>query len=271
MKVAALQTVSEASVAPNLERAHALLREAAEGGAELVLLPEHFALLGHRDTDKLAIAEPFAPDGGGVLQGFLREAAREFKLWLVGGSIPIATDDPEHVTNTTLVYSPEGVCVARYDKLHLFRFDNGSERHDESRTLLPGTLPSAFWLPSNDGHSWRVGLSICYDLRFPELYRTLGADLLLVPSAFTVPTGRAHWEILLRARAIENQAYVLAAGQGGTHENGRETWGHSLLAGPWGELLAQRETGWGVVLADCDAAHLEDVRRQLPALQHRVL
>lgn len=273
MKVAALQMVSAPELATNLDTARALLAEAAAAGAEMALLPEHFALLGHRDTDKLALAEP-APgaDGrptGGPLQRCLAEAAVQHGLWVAGGSIPLATPDPQRVFNSTLVFAPTGRCVARYDKLHLFNFSNGQEHYDEATVLQAGTAPVAFELPSRDGHRWRVGLSICYDLRFPELYRALQADLLLVPSAFTWTTGEQHWEVLLRARAIENQAYVLAAAQGGWHGNGRRTWGHSLLADPWGEVLAQRPQAAGVVLGECQAARLASVRQQLPALQHR--
>lgn len=274
MKVAALQMVSAPELATNLDTARALLAEAATAGAEMALLPEHFALLGHRDTDKLALAEP-APgtDGrptGGPLQRCLAEAAVQHGLWVVGGSIPLATADPQRVFNSTLVFAPTGRCVARYDKLHLFNFSNGQEHYDEATVLQAGTAPVAFELPSRDGHRWRVGLSICYDLRFPELYRALQADLLLVPSAFTWTTGEKHWEVLLRARAIENQAYVLAAAQGGWHGNGRRTWGQSLLADPWGEVLAQRaQAGAGVVVGECLAGRLTGVRQQLPALQHR--
>jgi deaminated glutathione amidase len=271
MKVAALQMVSGTQLQPNLDAAYLLLQQAAAAGAELALLPEHFGMLGQRDTDKLAIAEAFAPQDGGTIQRFLADAAREFKLWLVGGSIPLVTDVPGKVSNTTLVYSPTGECVARYDKIHLFNFDSGKERYDEAQVLLAGGAPVAFELLSRTGERWRVGLSICYDLRFPELYRALAADLLLVPSAFTFTTGQAHWELLLRARAIENQAYVLAAAQGGEHENGRRTWGHSLLAGPWGEMLAEHALGAAVVLGDCERARLQQVRQQLPALGHRVL
>lgn len=276
MKVAALQMVSGVRLEPNLATAAALLEEAAGQGAELALLPEHFAMLGHRDTDKFAIAEPFAGPGAqtaqaGPIQRFLAGAAQQHGLWLVAGSVPLATEDPARVSNTTLVYAPSGACVARYDKIHLFHFDNGRERYDEAQVLQRGDTPVAFDCVARDGRHWRVGLSICYDLRFPELYRALGADLLLVPSAFTATTGQAHWEVLLRARAIENQAYVLAAAQGGVHENGRRTWGHSLLASPWGEVLALRETGAGVAAGLCDAAQLRQVRQQLPALAHRVL
>jgi predicted amidohydrolase len=275
VKVAALQMVSSPDLADNLATARALVAEAAAFGAELVLLPEHFALLGHHDTAKLALAEPGpVADGlptGGPLQQALADAAQEHGLWVVGGSIPLATDDPQRVFNSTLVFAPNGRCVARYDKLHLFRFSNGQEHYDEANVLEAGSQPVAFDLVARDGQRWRVGLSICYDLRFPELYRALQADLLLVPSAFTWTTGEKHWEVLLRARAIENQAYVLAAAQGGVHGNGRRTWGQSLLADPWGEVLAHRAQGAGVVLGNCCADRLATVRRQLPALQHRRL
>ncbi len=174
--------------------------------------------------------------------------------------------------NSSLAFSPAGEQVARYDKIHLFAFDNGRERYDESRVIEPGAAPVAFTLTARDGQHWRVGMSVCYDLRFPELYRRLQADLLLVPSAFTFTTGQAHWELLLRARAVENLAYVLAPAQGGVHENGRRTWGQSMVVDPWGELLARREAeGAGVVLADIDQARLQQVRQQLPALEHRCL
>ena len=268
MKIAALQMVSSPSVATNLETARQLISQAADAGAELVVLPEYFCLLGFKDTDKLAITEP---PNGGPLQDFLSQCARDFKLWLVGGTIPLATDMPGKVYNSTLVYNPAGECVARYDKMHLFRFDNGLESYDEARVLTPGMQSVTFDLPSQDGHTWRVGLSICYDLRFPELYRALKADLLLVPSAFTHTTGQAHWEVLLRARAIENLAYVLAAAQGGLHDNQRRTWGHSMVVDAWGLILAEQAEGPGVVLADIDKASLAAHRLQLPALQHRTL
>jgi nitrilase len=269
MKIAALQTVSGTSVAANLERARALLAQAAREGAELAVLPEYFCLMGQRDGDKLAQRESF---GGGPVQDFLAASARELGLWIVGGTLPLAADSAEHVRNTSLAYSPQGECVARYDKIHLFRFDNGREQYDEARVIEPGAAPQCFTLPSRDGHAWRVGLSVCYDLRFPELYRGLGADLLLVPSAFTYVTGEAHWELLLRARAVENLAYVCAPAQGGRHENGRRTWGHSMVVDPWGRVLAQRlEEGAGAVLAEITADRLAEVRRQLPALEHRVL
>ncbi len=271
LEIAAIQMVSTPSVDENLRAARALLAQAAEDGAELAALPEYFCLLGQRDTDKLAHAET---DGDGPIQQALAAAARELDLWVVGGTLPLRTDDPGRVRNATLVFGPDGRRVARYDKIHLFRFDNGRERYDESRTLEAGTTPVCFDLDTRDGERWRVGLSVCYDLRFPELYRRLaaeGAQLLLVPSAFTHTTGQAHWEALLRARAIENLAYVAAPAQGGEHANGRRTWGHTLVAGPWGEVMACRaQDGQGLVRARLDLARLAGARAQLPALEHRV-
>lgn len=269
MKVAAIQMVSGCSVQANLAVAAQLLAQAAAQGAELAVLPEYFCLMGLHETDKLRVQET---PGQGEIQDFLSQSARQYRLWLVGGTLPMATAEPGRARNCSLAYAPSGHCVARYDKIHLFRFSHGLENHDESRVLEAGTLPVQFELLSrDDGQVYSVGMSICYDLRFPELYRALKADLLLVPSAFTHPTGQAHWEILLRARAIENQAYVLAAAQGGTHENGRRTWGHSLLVDPWGDILAQREEGAGVVMGEMTKARLQDVRGRLPALTHRVL
>ena len=272
MRVAVIQMVSSSSVRANMDAARTLLSQAASEGAELAVLPEYFCLLGFKDTDKLQIAEQ---PGRGLLQDFLSQCARDFKLWIVGGTIPLATGPADEwgarVFNSTLVYSPAGQCVARYDKIHLFRFDSGQESYDETRVLQPGSQPVTFDLPSTDGHTWRVGLSICYDLRFPELYRLLKADLLLVPSAFTFTTGQAHWELLLRARAIENLAYVLAAAQGGAHENKRRTWGHSMVVDPWGHVLAQRSEGAGLVIADVCKAHQDLQRLRLPALTHTVL
>ncbi|MEJ5989505.1 carbon-nitrogen hydrolase family protein [Ramlibacter sp. PS3R-8] len=269
MKVAALQTVSGTTVTGNLDAAARLLAAAAGAGAELAVLPEYFCLMGRRDTDKLEVRESF---GSGPVQDFLAQQARSLGLWIVGGTLPLSGADAAHVRNTSLAYSPRGECVARYDKIHLFRFDNGREQYDESRVIEPGSALQAFTLPSRDGHAWRVGLSVCYDLRFPELYRGLGADLLLVPSAFTYTTGQAHWELLLRARAVENLAFVVAPAQGGRHENGRRTWGHSMLVDPWGGVLSQRaEEGEGVVIADLSIERLQQVRQQLPALGHRVL
>jgi len=269
MKIAALQMVSGVTLATNLAQARQLLTEAAQQGAELAVLPEYFCFLGRKDTDKLALQELW---GTGQVQDFLAQCARDLGLWLVGGTLPLSTAEPHRVNNSSLVFSPDGACVARYDKMHLFNFDNGQERFDESRTLLPGSECVAFDLPSTDGHVWRIGLSICYDLRFPELYRTptmRQAELLLVPSAFTHTTGQAHWEVLLRARAIENLAYVLAPAQGGLHENGRRTWGHSLVVDPWGQVLGNLPEGTGVVCAEVNAARVAQCRAELPALSNR--
>ncbi len=268
MKVAACQMVSGTDLASNLEAAEKLLEQAAQAGAELAVLPEYFCLMGENESDKLRIAEQ---PGSGPIQKFLSRRASQSKLWVVAGTVPLISPDAGKVFNSTLVWNPQGHCVARYDKIHLFKFDNGVENYDESRAITAGSTPVTFELPSKDGHTWRVGLSICYDLRFPELYRALGADLLLVPSAFTHTTGNAHWEVLLRARAIENLAYVLAAAQGGKHDNQRRTWGQSMVVSPWGNIQAQQAEGQGAVLTDIDMAVLAACRIQLPALAHAVL
>jgi predicted amidohydrolase len=268
MKIAAIQMVSGTSVQANLDAARELLAQASAQGAELAVLPEYFCVMGVKETDKLKVQEKA---GSGLIQDFLSRSARELELWIVGGTLPTATRDAGRARNSSLAYAPSGACVARYDKIHLFRFAQGHEEYDETRVLDPGTQPVRFELASRDGHIYTVGMSVCYDLRFPELYRALKADLLLVPSAFTYTTGQAHWELLLRARAIENLAYVLAAAQGGLHENGRRTWGHSMLVGPWGEILAQQAEGAGVVMGEVLGARLQQVRQRLQALSHRVL
>jgi len=268
MKAAAIQMVSGVSLEANLAQARILLEQAAQAGAQLAVLPEYFCLMGQRDSDKLAARESF---GDGAVQRFLAQAARELGLWIVGGTLPLVAGDEAHVRNSSMVFSPAGERVARYDKIHLFKFDNGRERYDESRVIECGADPVTFELTDSSGHSWRIGMSVCYDLRFPELYRRLQADVLLVPSAFTYVTGQAHWELLLRARAIENLAYVIAPAQGGVHENGRRTWGHSMVVDPWGVVLAQQGEGPGVVMAELDSARQAQLRLQLPALEHRVL
>lgn len=267
-RVAALQMVSTPERERNLDEAARLMAEAAGDGAQLVLLPEYFCFMGHKETDKLAIRESH---GDGPVQRFLADAARRHRLWVIGGTLPLAVTAPapdaSRVLNTTLVFDPDGNERARYDKIHLFNFEKGSESFDEARTIQPGGEVRTFDAPFG-----RVGLSVCYDLRFPELYRRMGeVALIVVPSAFTYTTGRAHWETLLRARAVENQCYVLAAAQGGTHENGRRTWGHSMLIDPWGEIVAVRDEGPGVVAGDIDRTRIDEVRRSLPAWRHRVL
>jgi nitrilase len=260
--------VSAATVDANLEAAARLIRQAAEGGARLVVLPEFFCLLGRKDTDKVDIREP-ANDG--PIQRCLADVAREAGVWLIGGTVPIASREPRRILNTCLMHRPDGSLAARYDKIHLFGFRRGEDRFDESATIMPGRTPVVCDLVEAQA-SWRIGLSVCYDLRFPEYYRALGTvDLIVVPSAFTYVTGQAHWEILLRARAIENQCYVLAPAQGGRHENGRRTWGDTMLIDPWGEILARLPEGEGVVAGTLSAARIAEVRGQLPALAHRTL
>ena len=268
LRVAAIQTVSATTVDANLAAVGPLIAKAVDEGARLVALPEYFAMLGRRDRDKLDIREA---DGDGPLQNFLSEQARRHRIWLVGGTIPLAGPRPAKVYNSSLVYGPDGTQRARYDKIHLFAYRNGDERFEESSTIEAGRSPVVFDL-DDAGRRWRIGLSVCYDLRFPELYRALApVDLLLVPSAFTYTTGGAHWETLLRARAIENQCYVLAPAQGGVHENGRRTWGHSMLVDPWGEVLQVLPEGEGIVVADVASDRIAGVRASLPALGHRVM
>ena len=273
-RIAAIQMVSTPDVPRNLAQAGELLAQAAGAGAQVAGLPEYFCLIGRRDEDKLVHAEQ---PGRGPIQDFLREQAQRHGLWIIAGTIPVASPQAGRVFNRSLLLSPQGDVVAHYDKVHLFRFDNGHESYDEGRVLMEGSQPVAATLGT--APALRVGLSVCYDLRFPELYRTLSfgdaaqppCDLLAVPAAFTHTTGQAHWEVLLRARAIENQCYVMAPAQGGLHENGRRTWGHSLVIDPWGEVLACVEEGPGVAVADVDAQRLATIRQQLPALQHRRL
>ena len=263
-QVAALQMVSTPDRDRNLADAGRLIAEAARGGAQLVLLPEYFCYMGFKDTDKLAIRET---PGSGPIQQFLSDAAREHRVWIIGGTLPLRSPEENRVLNTTLVFDPSGTQVARYDKIHLFNFEKGEESFDEARTICPGSEVRTFEAPFG-----RVGLSVCYDLRFPELYRKLGdCALMVVPSAFTYTTGNAHWETLLKARAVENQCYVLAAAQGGKHENGRRTWGHSMLIDPWGEIVAVREEGMGVAAGGIDLQRIAAVRQSLPAYRHRVI
>lgn len=262
--IAAVQMVSGPDITQNLRDAARLIAEAAAGGATLVALPEYFALMSGDETDKLRAGEA---DGAGPIQDFLRETASKHKIWLVGGSVPLTASTPDKVRNSCLVYDDTGLRVARYDKIHLFGYACGTERYDESHTIEAGRDVAAF-----DSPLGRIGLSICYDLRFPELYRALGnIDLLVVPAAFTRTTGQAHWELLLRARAVENLCYVLAAAQGGTHPSGRVTFGDSMVVDPWGVVLAHLPLGPGVVVAEMNPARIAEVRANLPALSHRVL
>ncbi|MDR1351329.1 MAG: carbon-nitrogen hydrolase family protein [Zoogloeaceae bacterium] len=254
-RLAGVQMVSGALVAENLALAARLLAQAADAGAQLAALPEFFPILDDDAAARFAASEPF---GAGLIQDWLQETALRHRLWLCAGSIPLRSDTPGRIYNSALVFDPTGVCRARYDKIHLFAFDNGREHYDEAASILPGDTPVALETPFG-----RIGLSICYDLRFPELYRALGTpDLILVPAAFTERTGRDHWEILLRARAIENQCYLLAPAQGGRHPNGRRTHGNSLILDPWGDILDRKGKGCGLVIAELDHQRIREVRQR---------
>lgn len=263
-RIAAVQMASGPRVDSNLKEAAWLIEMAVEQGAKLVALPEYFGIMGMKDTDKVSVREEF---GNGPIQEFLSETAKKHGIWIVGGSVPLVASSPKKVLNTSLVYNDKGKCVARYDKIHLFGFEMGNERYSEETTIEHGKK-----VVSLDTPFGRIGLSICYDLRFPELYRAMGeVDLILVPSAFTETTGKAHWETLIRARAIENLAYVLAPAQGGYHLNGRETHGDSMIVDPWGVILDRLPRGSGVVVAGMNRAHIQRLRQSLPALRHRTL
>jgi deaminated glutathione amidase len=255
-------------VAHNLGVAGQLLSDAAAAGALLAVLPENFALMGAREADRLAVAE--AP-GSGPIQDALAELAQTLSLWIVAGTLPIRGRAPQRVAPASIVFDANGQQVARYDKIHLFDVDipEKNESYRESATFEPGKEPIVVQTPVG-----KLGLSVCYDMRFPELYRQLsaqGAQLLAMPAAFTVPTGQAHWEVLLRARAVENLCYVLAAAQWGLHANGRETYGDAMIVDYWGRVLARQPTGAGVVVAEVDLAAQAGVREGFPALKHRVL
>lgn len=263
-RVAAIQMASGPQVAANLSEASRLIKMAAEQGASLVALPEYFAIMGLKDTDKLKVAEDF---GKGPIQEFLARTAKRYGVWLLGGSLPLKSTDETRIRNSSLLFDNKGNCVARYDKIHLFGFRRGAEHYDESGTIEPGNEVVAVDTPFG-----RLGLAICYDLRFPELYRGMNEpDIIFVPSAFTETTGRAHWETLIRARAIENFAYVVAPAQGGYHMNGRETHGNTMIVDPWGVVLDRLPRGSGVVTAGINPVHLMEVRTSLPALKHKTL
>lgn len=268
-RIAAIQMTSGPEVAPNLVSAGQLIAQAAAEGAKLIALPEYFPFIGASDEERLAAREKL---GDGPIQNFLAQAAREHGVWIVGGSLPLESNDPTKLLNTCLVYNDHGEQVARYDKIHLFAFRKGSEEYNEARTIQPGESVVAF-----DSPFGRIGLGICYDLRFPELFRQASGngsrplDLFILPAAFTETTGKAHWEVLLRARAIENLCYVMAPAQGGRHATGRMTHGNSMIIDPWGEVLARLDKEVGVIVADIDPNRIARVRSNLPALEHAVL
>lgn len=267
-RLAAVQMISTPDVNENLRVASRLIQQAAQGGAQLVLLPEYFCLMGIKDLDKITIREKF---GTGLIQDQLAQLAQELQIYIVAGTIPLETEHAAKVHNSTLVFDPRGKNIARYDKIHLFSFQTADEHYDEANTLVAGLTPSLLQINVN-GVVWKMGLSICYDLRFPELYRALGeVDCHLVPAAFTYTTGKDHWEILLRARAIENQCYVLASAQGGTHLNRRRTWGNSMFIDPWGDIEQCIAEGEGIIFGALSKDKLNAVRSKLPALLHRKL
>ncbi len=263
-RVAAIQMASSPNVAANLAEAERLIEMAVKQGARLVALPEYFAIMGQKDTDKVEAREAL---GKGPIQKFLSSTAKKHKIWLVGGSIPLEASVPNKVRNSCLVYDDKGKLVARYDKIHLFGLNLGAEQYREQETIEPGDQVVVVKTPFG-----RIGLAICYDLRFPELFRAMGqVDLIVLPSAFTATTGKAHWEPMVRSRAIENLAYVIAPAQGGYHLSGRETHGHSMIVDPWGVILDQLPRGSGVVIANINPSYQASLRASLPALTHRTI
>lgn len=265
-RIAAVQMASGPNVQANLQEASRLIELAAATGARIIALPEYFCLMGMQDTDKVKAREK---DGAGPIQDFLAAEAQRHKVWIVGGSVPLEASVPDRVRNACLVFDGDGKRVARYDKIHLFGFDMGQEKYSEERTIEPGAA-----VVTVDSPWGRLGISVCYDLRFPELYRALvanKAEVLLVPSAFTMQTGKDHWEVLLRARAIENTAWVIAPAQTGDHGRGRRSYGHSMIVDPWGVVVAQCSEGPGFCLAEIDPATLESTRAAIPSLKHRML
>ncbi len=263
-KVAAVQMASGPNVAGNLNEARRLIEKAVAQGARLVVLPEFFSIMGVSDAERVAVREQ---PGRGVMQEFLAEMAKKHRIWVVGGSIPMVADAPDKVRNTCLVFDEHGEQVARYDKIHLFNLDLGNEHYHEATTIEAGNQVVVV-----DSPFGRIGLAICYDLRFPELFRAMkDIDIIVLPSAFTATTGKMHWEILVRARAIENLAYVIASAQGGYHVNGKETHGHSMIVDPWGRILDELPRGSGIVIAELNLSYQASLRASLPALAHRTL
>ncbi len=264
IKIAAIQMASGPYVSANLSEAERLIEIAAAQGAKLVVLPEYFAIMGFKETDKVAVREE---EGKGPIQTFLKTMAKKHKIWLIGGSIPLVSNFPNKVRNSCLVYDDKGQQVARYDKIHLFGLDLGNEHYHEEKTIESGDAIQVVDTPFG-----KIGLSICYDLRFPELYRAMGeVNMIVIPSAFTDTTGKAHWETLIRARAIENLSYVIAPAQGGYHLSDRETHGNSMIVDPWGVILDRLPRGSGVVIATMNPKYQQSLRKSLPALKHRTI
>lgn len=264
IKIAAIQMASGPQVSANLNEAERLIEVAANQGAKLVALPEYFAIMGLKETDKVAVREE---EGKGPIQAFLSKMAKKHKIWLIGGSVPLTSNFPNKVRNSCLVFDDKGKQVARYDKIHLFGLDLGNEHYHEEKTIESGNEIQVVDTPFG-----KIGLSICYDLRFPELYRAMGdVNIIVVPSAFTDTTGKAHWETLIRARAIENLSYVIAPAQGGYHLSGRETHGNSMIVDPWGVILDRLPRGSGVVIATMNPQYQQSLRTSLPALKHRTI
>lgn len=264
VKIAGIQMASGPNVSANLSEAERLIKIAADQGAKLIVLPEYFAIMGIKDADKVKVGEV---EGKGPIQQFLSSAAKKRDVWIVAGSIPLQSETKDKVYNACMVYDNNGKLVARYNKIHLFGLNLGNEKYHEEATITPGNQ-----VVTVDSPFGKIGLSICYDLRFPELYRAMGeVDLILVPAAFTETTGKAHWETLVRARAIENQCYVLAPAQGGYHASGRETHGDSMIIDPWGVVLDRLPRGSGVVIASMNLDYQTSLRKSLPALKHRTI
>lgn len=268
LNIASIQMISTTSVERNLDMAEQLIAQAKAAGADLAVLPEYFCLMGQSDRDKVKIREQF---GSGPIQKRLKQIASTHQIYLVAGTIPLTSEQPDKVRNTSLVFDCQGEVIARYDKIHLFGFKQDQEEYQESNTIEPGSKPTSFEIQLN-GEIWKFGISVCYDLRFPELYRQIGVvDCHILSAAFTYTTGKSHWEILLRARAIENQCYVLASAQGGHHENGRTTWGQSMLIDPWGNVKSELKEGQGFVMGQLEKSTINEIRGKLPSLQHRTL
>ena len=264
IKVAGIQMASSPSVASNLIEAERLIKMAVEAGAKLVVLPEYFAIMGIHDSDKVKVRED---EGDGPIQRFLSKIAKKHKIWLIGGTVPLVSNSVKKVRNSCLVYNDKGKQMARYDKIHLFGLDLATEQYHEKKTIEAGNEVVVVDTPYG-----KVGLSACYDLRFPELYRAMGeVDMIVVPSAFTETTGKAHWETLVRARAIENLCYVIAPAQGGYHLSGRETHGNSMIVDPWGVVLDRLPRGSGIVIASINTHYQASLRKSLPALKHKTI